>query len=162
VGLVRIPKKYNGRRYTERVFLHSEESAGHIVHSSVSGVRNVDALFFMLGGSGMDSTKVTSAHDTPNLCFASGGIYGSRSAFRCLEGVKCQGTVFHARVEPIWIPKNVRQDTLRRTCVIACGGIFGSRSAFRCVPGAKQGRTIFHARVGPIRIPQKPRWEMLH
>jgi hypothetical protein len=30
--------------------------------------------------------------------FASGGIYGSRSAFRCIRGGKRRCTIFHARV----------------------------------------------------------------
>jgi hypothetical protein len=31
------------------MFLHSVGSAGHVVHSSASRVRNIDAPFFMLG-----------------------------------------------------------------------------------------------------------------
>jgi hypothetical protein len=32
----------------ELVFLHPEGSAGNVVHSGASSMRNVDALFFML------------------------------------------------------------------------------------------------------------------
>jgi hypothetical protein len=42
-------KKHLETRYTELVFLHPGGFAGHVVHSGVSGVRNVGALFFILG-----------------------------------------------------------------------------------------------------------------
>jgi hypothetical protein len=41
-------KKRPGTRYAKLVFLHLEGSMGHIVHNGASGVRNIDALFFML------------------------------------------------------------------------------------------------------------------
>jgi hypothetical protein len=42
-------KKRVGSRYAELVCLHSVGSAGHVVHSDVSGTLNVDALLLMLG-----------------------------------------------------------------------------------------------------------------
>jgi hypothetical protein len=47
---------------------------------------------------GAVSIKSTSGHVSPNLCFASDRILGSRSAFRCIRGTKCSHTIFHAQV----------------------------------------------------------------
>jgi hypothetical protein len=41
-------KKHAGTCYVELVFSHPVGYAGHVVHSGVSGPRNVNALFFML------------------------------------------------------------------------------------------------------------------
>jgi hypothetical protein len=41
-------KKYARARYTKLLFLHPVRFAGHVVHSGMFGLRNVDALFFML------------------------------------------------------------------------------------------------------------------
>jgi hypothetical protein len=53
----------------QHVFLHPVGSVGHVVHSSVFGPRNIDALFLCSGGTCMDSTKSVSGHLTPKLCF---------------------------------------------------------------------------------------------
>jgi hypothetical protein len=42
-------KKCAGTHYAELVFLHRVGFAGHVVHSSVSGARNVDALHSRVG-----------------------------------------------------------------------------------------------------------------
>jgi hypothetical protein len=36
-------------RYAELVFLHLVGYGGHIMHHDVSGLQNVDSLFFILG-----------------------------------------------------------------------------------------------------------------
>jgi hypothetical protein len=57
---------------------------GHVVHSGASGVRKVNALFFVLTWAGAVNLKSTPGHIT--LCvFAFGEICGSRSAFRCIR-----------------------------------------------------------------------------
>jgi hypothetical protein len=54
--------------------------------------------FSCLDGTGTDSRKSTPRHVTPNLCVASGGICGPRSAFRCVWDAKRQRAIFHGRV----------------------------------------------------------------
>jgi hypothetical protein len=58
-----------GTPWAEHVFLNPVGSAGHVVHSSVSGAQNVDAEFLSSGGTSTDSTKSVSGHVMPNLCF---------------------------------------------------------------------------------------------
>jgi hypothetical protein len=41
-------KKRIGKRYTKLVFFYAVGSASHILHSSVFGTSNIDALFFMI------------------------------------------------------------------------------------------------------------------
>jgi hypothetical protein len=43
--------------------------AGHVVHSGASGARNVDALYFMLGGSGAVFIKKCTWTYYPELVF---------------------------------------------------------------------------------------------
>jgi hypothetical protein len=41
-------KKHTRTRYAELVFLHPVGYAGHVVHYSAFGLRNINALFFIL------------------------------------------------------------------------------------------------------------------
>jgi hypothetical protein len=45
--------------------------------------------------------------------FASGGICGSNSAFRCVWATKHRRTIFHAWVGPVWIQQKADRNTLR-------------------------------------------------
>jgi hypothetical protein len=63
-----------GTRYVELIFLHPVGCSGHFEHSGEFRVRNIDVLFFMLGGTDTDSTKSALGHITLNSCFASGGM----------------------------------------------------------------------------------------
>jgi hypothetical protein len=65
-------KKRASTRYAELVFLHPLGSVGHIVHSGASRLRNVDALFFMLGWDWYRFEKKVLRHVTVNLCLCIG------------------------------------------------------------------------------------------
>jgi hypothetical protein len=126
---------------------------GHIVYSSASEVRNVDAPFFMLRWARCGFQKSAPGHTTSNLCFC---IWWDLQITQCIPmhpGVKHHHTIFHGRVGPVLFLEKACQDTSHRTCVLASGGVCGSRSAFLCILGAKHRCTIFHAQVGPVRFP---------
>jgi hypothetical protein len=57
--------------------------------------------------------------------FASRGIYGLCSAFRCIRGVEHRSTIFYARVGPVQIPQKAHQDALHRSCVLHPVGSVG-------------------------------------
>jgi hypothetical protein len=94
--------------------------------------------------------------------YSSSGICGSHGAFQCVLGVKSRGSIFHARVGPVWMPQKACWHTLRRTCVFTSGDIYRSHTAFWCVHGVKRHRTILHDRLGPVLIPQKVHQDMIH
>jgi hypothetical protein len=129
---------------------------GDIVHSGVSAVRNIDALFVILGWDRYRFYKSMLGHIMRTCVFASSGICGSRSAIRCVWVAKRRRTIFHAQVGPVRKPQKARRDTLRRTCVSASGGIYRSQ----CIPvhpGRETSMHYFLCSGGPVRILQKAR-----
>jgi hypothetical protein len=66
----RFHKKRARTHYVNLVFLYLVGSAGHVVHFSASGARNVDALFFTLGWALCGSIKSATGHVTSNKCFS--------------------------------------------------------------------------------------------
>jgi hypothetical protein len=68
--------------------------------------------FSFSGGPGAVSIKSIPGYVMPNLCFASYGIWGSRSAFRCVRGTKHDRTILHTRVGPVQIRRKEHRDKL--------------------------------------------------
>jgi hypothetical protein len=74
--------------YAELVLLHHVGSVGHVVHCGASVSQIVDALFFMLGWDRFKLKKTCQETLRRTCVFASGGICGSRNAFRFIQGTK--------------------------------------------------------------------------
>jgi hypothetical protein len=118
--------------------------------------REMTAHYFLCsGGTGAVSIKSTLGQVTLNLCFAFGGICGSRSALQCIRVLKRRCTILHAHVRPVRIPQKAQLGHVKPNLCLASGRIRGSRSAFWCILDAKCRRTIFLAWVGLVRIAQK-------
>jgi hypothetical protein len=65
----RFQKRRIETHYAKLVFSYPVGSAGHIVHCCVFGVRNVDALFFLLRWDRYGFHKNASRYLAPNMCF---------------------------------------------------------------------------------------------
>jgi hypothetical protein len=88
-------KKSIGTRYAKLVFLHPVGSAGHVVQSGTSEVRNVDAHFFH-ARVGMVRIKQTTCQDMlRRTCdFASGGICGGHIEHSGVSKAQYVNTLF--------------------------------------------------------------------
>jgi hypothetical protein len=131
----------------------SGEFTGQLVHSCSFGLRNINALFFLLGWDQCGfHKKRTGTHYAELLFFHPVG-----SACHVVNSVRPEPETsmhyFYARVGSVWIQQKARQDTLRGTCVLATGVICGSHSVFWCVRVAKvdvlfsmkNSASMFHA-----------------
>jgi hypothetical protein len=63
-------KKHGRTCYIRLVFFHLVGSAGHILHSTAYGARNVDALFFMIGYAQCGFYKKHAGKRYANFCFS--------------------------------------------------------------------------------------------
>jgi hypothetical protein len=66
---VQITQKARRDQLRQTCVSHLVGSMGHMVHSGVSMVRNIDTIFFMLGWPSAVSIKTMSSHVTSNLWF---------------------------------------------------------------------------------------------
>jgi hypothetical protein len=80
--MMQIPEKARQDTLRQKCVLQPVGYAGHVLHSGVSGVRNINALMFRLGWGwrGFQKKRV-GTRSTELVFFAFGGIWGPRSAF---------------------------------------------------------------------------------
>jgi hypothetical protein len=74
-----IPQKARSDTYTELVIFHPCDPLCDVLHSCVSRVQNIDALFFMLSGPDTDTTKMCRGTLFQTSVFASRVIYLSHT-----------------------------------------------------------------------------------
>jgi hypothetical protein len=120
------------------------------VHSGASGVRNVDALFFMLGWArcGFHKQCAKTRYAELVFFFAFGGICRSRIAFQCIRATKHQRTILHARGGPGVVSiKSAPGHVTRRTRLF--GSIERSRSCIPVHSGREWSMHYFSCLGGP-------------
>jgi hypothetical protein len=151
--------------YSELLSLYTVESADHVVHSGASEPWNIDALFFMLGWDryGFNKKRVGTCY-SKHWFFASSGICGTCSAFRCVWGVKHHYTIFHAWVHPMWFPNKACLATLLQTCVSCIRWDLWLTYCILVHPG-KETMTHYFSRsggLGALSRKSAPRYVMLN
>jgi hypothetical protein len=87
-------------------FLHPVGYAGHVVHSGASGRKMSMHTFCCTVGNIWIQQKLHQNTFRQTCDFLSGGIYGSRSAFRWIQGTKRRCTIFYVWVGPVQIEQN--------------------------------------------------------
>jgi hypothetical protein len=71
-----------------------------------------------------DSTKMCPHKLRQNCVFSSGGMYRSRSAFWCVQGVKYRCTIFHAQVgRSGFLEKRARRLYAKLVCLQPVGSV---------------------------------------
>jgi hypothetical protein len=98
-------KKSSKTRYAKLVLLHLVGSSGHVVHSSASGVQNIEALFFMVGWDryGFDKKRVETRY-TKLMFLLPVGSADHVEQFNASGARNFNAPFFHAQAGPLWFP----------------------------------------------------------
>jgi hypothetical protein len=95
-------KKHTRTHYAELVFLHPVGYAGHVVHYSAFGLRNINALFFILRWAqcGLHKNRVRTRYTKLVFLHQVGSAGHVVHSYVCVQR-RC--TIFHAMVGAVQI-----------------------------------------------------------
>jgi hypothetical protein len=130
------------------VFFHPVVSPGHIVHSGASVVCNVDALYFMLGGTGAVSIKSALGQVTSKLYFCIRWHMWVAYCIPVHPGCATSMHYFSCSCGTVTDSTESAPGHITRNSCSGFDGICGTCSALRWVRGAKHRCNIFLARGG--------------